>query len=31
MLTIADEGGTVGEKFNEMGFKVPKMCGKETN
>ena len=31
MLTIADEGGRVGEKFNEMGFKVPKMCVKETN
>ena len=25
MLTIADEGGSVGEKINEMGLKVPKI------
>ena len=30
MLTIADEGGIVREKFDKMGFKVQKMCVKET-
>ena len=30
MLTIADEGGRVREKFDKMGLKVPKMCVKET-
>ena len=25
-MTIADEGGRVREKFDRIGFKVPKMC-----
>ena len=31
MLTIADEGGSVSEKFDKIGLRVPKMCVKETN